>query len=60
MKNKAFIMALVAAFALSGCGKGATYSIQGNNKENAAEVIADTTGEESAATEENTEENTEE
>lgn len=60
MKNKAFIMALVAAFALSGCGKGATYSIQGNNKENAAEVIADTTSEESAATEENTEENTEE
>ncbi len=60
MKNKAFIMALVAAFALSGCGKGATYSIQGNNKENAAEVIADATGEVSAATEENTEENTEE
>ncbi len=38
MKNKAFIIALAAAFALGGCGKKAVDNIQSNTQDNTLEV----------------------
>ena len=53
MKNKAFIIALVAAFALSGCGKNSADSIQSNTQDNSAEVATNDTSIESSASNEN-------
>ena len=53
MKNKAFTIALVAAFALNGCGKNAADSIQSNTQDNSAEVATNDTSIESSASNEN-------
>ncbi len=56
MKNKAFIIALAAAFALSGCGKNAADNIQSNTQEDISEVTTNYTNPNSGASDTSIEE----